>query len=194
MHELAVDSNDATKTNTDRQNVQAEFVKLQDEIKRITESAAKYNGGLLFDNTYAGLATQVGADSGQVISITLTNFSSGSAALVGGTAWSTVVTTAGTAVSTASDATTAITNLTNAINGIAKERAGIGAQQERFEKTRAGLLVYEDQIRTAESKIRSVDVARESSEMMKYQILSQIGTAMLAQANQLPAASVQLVG
>ena len=79
-------------------------------------------------------------------------------------------------------------------NLLAQTRADIGAQQERFEKTRTGLLSYEDQIRTSESKIRTIDTARESSDMMKYQILSQIGTAMLAQANQLPSSAVQLVG
>jgi len=192
MHSLAVDSGDATKTSTDRSNIQAEFSGLQAELTRITSNAAKFNNNAIFDSAgnFQGTATQIGADNGQVISIDIKGFSSG--LNITGATWGSVATDI--SVSLASTATNSQSVLANAINFIAQQRASIGAQQGRFEKTRSGLLSYEDQIRSAESKIRSVDTARESSEMMKYQILSQIGTAMLAQANQLPAAAVQLVG
>jgi len=55
-------------------------------------------------------------------------------------------------------------------------------------------LNYEDNIRSAESKIRDVDATRQSSELVKQQILSQVGSAMLAQANQLPGTVLQLLG
>ena len=77
---------------------------------------------------------------------------------------------------------------------MANSRATLGAQQSRLNHTQSGLMAYEDNLRTAESKIRDVDVAKESSEFAKYQILSQISNAMLSQANQLPSSAIQLLG
>ena len=179
MHELAIESNDATKTNADRQNIQAEFGALKEEIVRIVDSAAKFNGkGLLNGSTNA--ATQVGADSGQTITLNITNLS----AVVDGV----------TGVSTAASAAATITSLQTQIDNVGKARASVGGLQSRFEHTRSGLLTYEDNIRAAESKVRDVDMARESSEMSKNQILSQVGNAMLAQANQLSQGVLSLIG
>lgn len=198
MHELAVEANDGTKTETDRGNIQQEFAQLQEEIGRIGNSAAKFNGTALFDNTYAGSgkATQVGASHGQTLNIKLANLQSSSSVNVSSTgtvSWKTIMTAGSTRV-TSGAASDAIKNLKDAINFIAQTRAGIGGQQSRLENTRAGLLSYEDNLRDAESKIRDVDMASESAEMTKYQILSQIGNAMLAQANQLGQGVLQLIG
>jgi len=187
MHELSIESNDATKTSTDRANIQAEFGQLQAEIDRIVDggvnSAAKFNGNALLDGTIAG-ATQVGADSGQTIVLSspiLSNIVDGSIATVGD-------------ISTATHAASMITAVQSAVDKVSQERAKVGGLQSRFQHTRAGLLAYEDNIRSAESKIRDVDMARESSEMTKQQILSQVGNAMLTQANQLPSGIMQLLG
>jgi len=199
MHELAVEANDGTKTNTDRDNIQQEFSQLQSEIGRIGDQAAKFNDTMLFDTTYAaGKETQVGASEGQTLSISLANLLSSSGVDVNngvGTsvAWSQILDANSTLV-TSGHATSAIANLHSAINFIAQTRASIGGQQSRMEHTRAGLLSYEDNLRAAESKIRDVDMAHESAEMTKYQILSQIGNAMLAQANQLGQGVLQLIG
>jgi len=200
MHELAVEANDGTKTSSDRANIQQEFGQLQSEIKRIGDSAAKFNGSSLFDTTYsAGRSTQVGASSGQTLSITLANLQSSSTVNVNGTTgvgsvnWNQIL-DSGTTKVTSGSASTAITNIHSAINFIASKRASIGGQQSRMEHTRAGLLSYEDNLRAAESKVRDVDMARESSEMTKNQILSQVGNAMLAQANQLGGSVLQLIG
>jgi flagellin len=199
MHELAVDANDATKTATDKANIQTEFASLQQEVLRITNgssAAATYNGLALFGSTFAsGADVQVGADTGQVIQIQLADLTSASTqSMGGGLAWAEVLADAASCVSVATAASTALTKLSSAVGYIANVRASIGAQQGRFEKARAGLINYEDQIRAAENRIRTIDTARESSEMVKNQILTQIGTAILAQANQLPAQAVQLVG
>jgi flagellin len=179
MHELSIESNDATKTNTDRTNIQSEFSQLQSEINRVVGTAAKFNGkGLL--NGSVNADTQVGADSGQTIKLSITSALS-------------VLSGIGT-VSNAASAATQITKVQTAIDNVAKYRAQVGGLQSRFENTRAGLLTYEDNIRAAESKIRDVDMARESSEMTKQQILSQVGNAMLAQANQMPGSVLQLIG
>ncbi len=81
-----------------------------------------------------------------------------------------------------------------AIDFIANARAAMGAQQKRVENTREGLMTYEDNLRSAESKIRDVDMASESTEFSKNQVLVNAGTAMLAQANQLPSSVLRLLG
>jgi len=179
MHELAIESNDATKTDTDRQNIQAEFGQLSTEIERVVDGAAKFNGkGLLNGSTNS--ATQVGADSGQTITLQVTNLSAVVDGILG--------------VSTAASAGAAITSIQTQIDNVGKARASVGGLQSRFEHTRSGLLTYEDNIRAAESKVRDVDMARESSEMSKNQILSQVGNSMLAQANSLSQGVLSLIG
>ena len=81
-----------------------------------------------------------------------------------------------------------------AIDYIANARASMGAQQKRIESSREGLMTYEDNLRAAESKIRDVDMARESSEFAKYQILVNAGLSVLGQANQLPQSVLRLLG
>jgi len=196
MHELAIESNDATKSDTDRTNIQAEFGALMSEITRITESggAAKFNGKDLLDGDM-NTATQVGADSGQTITLQVTDLSG---IMAGTTVASSVLSTASTAnvttVSTAGKASIMISNLQTQIDDVGKARASVGGLQSRFEHTRSGLLTYEDNIRSAESKVRDVDMARESSEMSKNQILSQVGNSMLAQANSLSQGVLSLIG
>ncbi|MBN2704011.1 MAG: flagellin FliC, partial [Pontiellaceae bacterium] len=72
--------------------------------------------------------------------------------------------------------------------------ADIGAQINRLDQALQGLRSYQENISAAESRIRDVDVAAETAEMTKYQILQQVGTAMLAQANQLPSQVIKLLG
>ena len=81
-----------------------------------------------------------------------------------------------------------------AIDFIAQARASMGAQQKRIENTRDGLMTYQDNLTAAEDKIRSVDMARESTEFSKTQILVNSGLAVLGQANQLPQAVLRLLG
>ena len=74
----------------------------------------------------------------------------------------------------------------SAIDTISAQRAVFGAVQNRFEHSLANISIYQENLVAAESRIRDVDMAAETVEMTKNQILSQAGTAMLAQANQLP--------
>jgi flagellin len=183
MHELAIESNDATKTDTDRTNINAEFGQLQEEITRIVSTAAKFNGKNLLDGTM-NTATQVGADSGQTITLKVDSLASVTQ----------MISNASGGVATASAAVDQISKLQTQIDNVSKARASVGGLQSRFEHTRSGLLTYEDNIRAAESKVRDVDMARESSEMTKSQILTQVGNSMLAQANQLPQSVLKLLG
>ncbi len=165
---------------TDKDNIHKEFDALVSEIQRITGSdgdkttaAATFNGIALLASGDTNVV-QIGATSGQTLSVT------------GGTLGSTVD---GMQVST-----TTIASIDAAINTVAGTRASLGAQQVRLEHTAAGLTSYEDNLRSAESKIRDVDMARESSIFAKNQILTSAANAMLAQANQLPGSVLQLLG
>ena len=203
MHELSIEAGDASMTGSDRGNIQTEFAQLQSQLKDIGDKNAKFNGKNLFSSGFtaaAGATTQIGADAGQTMTITLVNLKSDTATSMGTNSWSTVLEntsiflSAGTQASALSGVDRSITRIQEAINFIANTRATVGGQMSRFEQTRSGLLTYEDNIRAAESKIRDVDMARESSEMAKHQILTQVGNAVLAQANQLPSGIVQLLG
>ncbi len=200
MAELAIGSNDGTKSSTDRSNLQEEYSQLQTEIRRITDgstAAAKYNGeALLQGNT---ITLQIGPDSGQSFtgaSLALTSNMSTVIGSVDGNnvKWSSILASNGMSISNLSAAGQVVGKINLCIDFISKNRAVIGAQQSRMTHTLEGLRNYEDNMRAAESRIRDVDVAKETTEFSKYQILTQIGTAMLAQANALPGGVMTLMG
>ncbi len=224
MSELSIAANDNTKNSADRANIQLEFSEMQNEISRITSkstAAAKYNGLYLFrggtgvavtsgDSVQSGnIEVQVGSDQNQTLTLnlkdlqvtntevigTVTNYAYDSSNAVTGSTrtavqWASLI----DSVKLSSTSSNAVGKLSLAIDHIADSRASIGAQQSRLQQTRSGLLAYEDNIRAAESKIRDIDMARESADFAKSQILMQIGNAMLAQANQIPAQAIQLIG
>ena len=221
MSELAVSSNDGTKTQTDRSNLQAEFEQMQAEIIRITSGSlarGKFNTKNLFDGQAHHV--QIGPDPGQWFcgeALDLDRFSSvnlgatkidfscgqfrlGSDVRVN---WSMIMAKGGTGVgetvngieiSTIAGASKATAFLALAVDHLSRQRAIVGAQASRLNHTLDGLRTYEENIRGAESQIRDADMALESTNFMKYQILSQVGTAMLAQANALPQSVMQLIG
>ncbi|RMD76612.1 MAG: flagellin [Lentisphaerae bacterium] len=223
MSELAVNANDGTKTPKDIENIQSEFSALQDEIVRITShssAAAKFNGLFLLrggsgqpdpvnDTVKSGSITvQIGADGDQKIKLDLANLEVTDTTVIGTVHTYTYSTNNNVTSSTHTQVTwasvidknsmsvtssNAISKITAAINYISNNRAKLGAQQARLEQTRSGLLAYEDNLRTAESKIRDIDIALESTEFTRGQILTQLGNAMLTQANQLPQAALQLI-
>ncbi|CCU80828.1 Flagellin protein FlaA [Halanaerobium saccharolyticum subsp. saccharolyticum DSM 6643] len=97
-------------------------------------------------------------------------------------------------VSTHDKATAAIEILDEAIGTVSAERSKLGAYQNRLDHTINNLSASEENITAAESRISDVDMAKEMMNMSKQQILSQAGTAMMAQANQLPQGVLQLLG
>jgi flagellin len=97
-------------------------------------------------------------------------------------------------INSTDNAEAAVTSVNDAIDFLSGKRADIGAEMKRMEHTLDGLRTYEENIGATESRIRDVDVAKETSEMSKYSILQQVGTAMLAQANQMPQGVLQLLG
>ncbi len=234
MSELAVASNDGTKTAVDRSNLQAEFAQMQEEIIRITSGSlarGKFNTKNLFQG--GSHTIQIGADPGQwfcgselrldrfadvFIGSAATAFSCGQFKLdangnpitnsndpnVQGLTrvnWSMVLAIGGQNgritgidISTAASAAKAGAFIALAVDYLSRQRAVIGAESSRLAHTLEGLRTYEENIRSAESQIRDVDMALESTNFAKFQILTQVGTAMLAQANALPQNVMQLIG
>lgn len=180
MAELAIEAQDGTMGINDIANINAEFVALSSEITDITTKKSKFNGVQLLDSSYS-TTTQVGADSGQTILIKV------------GSLTAMASTVAALSITNAVLANGAMTAIESAINEVSRVRAEAGGLQSRLDHTRAGLLSYEDNISAAESKIRDIDMARESSEMMKYQVLTQVGTSMMSQANQIPQQVLKLL-
>ena len=87
----------------------------------------------------------------------------------------------------------AIANITAAIQDVATERASLGASQSRLELAASTLMIEFENLEAAISRIRDVDVASESTQLAKYNILVQSGTAMLAQANQSAQSAMRLL-
>ena len=151
--------------------IQSEVDALSAEITRIGTSAV-FNGiNLLSANT--PVTFQVGANDNETIAISFSNL-----ATAVGTAYSNLATASLAAIDTAVDAVTAM-------------RSGFGAVQNRLEHALSVTGVYQENLTSAESRIRDVDMAEEMVTLTKNQILQQAGTAMLAQANQAPQAVLQ---
>jgi flagellin len=179
MRELAVQSANDTNTNTDRVQIQKEVSALTTELTRISDTT-EFNGKKLLDGTFTG-TFQIGANSGQTLSVSITDQD---AAALG---------VSGVDVSTQAGATSAITALDTAINSVSGTRADLGAVQNRLEHTVNNLNVASENLAASESRIRDTDMAKEMMSFTRAQILSQAGTAMLAQANQAPQGVLSLL-
>ncbi len=177
MSELAILAQDVTKTDSDRDLYDAEFATLG---KYIDDAATKdFNGVSLFD----GASLDVTTDSdGNTFGMTGVDLTSGS-----------YTTATGSSVADSSSAATALDNVKSAIDQLAVDRANVGANISRLTSTSEQLSVLAENISAANSRIKDVDVADESTTFAKYNILIQAGTAMLAQANATPQSALRLL-
>jgi len=182
MRELAVQSANATNSTTDQASLDAEFQQLGTEIGR-TISATKFNG-LAVLGANAGTQTfQVGANNGDTVAVVTTDMSTGT----------TIQTATAGGVASTGSATAALTNIDAALNTVNAERALYGAAQNRFEAVISSLQVASENQAAARSRIMDADFAAETANLSRAQILQQAGTAMVAQANQLPQQVLQLL-
>ena len=170
MSELAVSSQDTTKTDNDRAKYQAEFSTLQSYITDV--GGKDFNGVSLFSSTGINVTTDGDTAKFSMTGIDLTANASYTTA-TGGT----------TKIDTADNAATALTAVKGAIDRLATDRGNIGANISRLTMTSDQLGVLKQNLSAANSRITDVDVASESSQFARYNILVQAGTAMLAQAN-----------
>jgi flagellin len=162
----------------------AEFDKLADAIDSIATTTS-FNGTQLLDGT-SSLSFQVGSKAGQTVSVGLKDMQT--SALGSGTTIDSIDFT-----SSATAASDAIASIDAAINSVSSFRADLGAAQNQLEHTIANVNVAIENLSASESRIRDTDMASEMVEFTRAQILSQAGTAMLAQANQAPQGVLQLL-
>jgi flagellin len=191
MRELAVQAINSTNTSSDVNALNQEYTQLGSELSRII-SAVQFNGSTLFTNT-AGYDFQVGATSGQTITIASStlNFQSAaglSSVMAGSTATVSALTTSANSANAAN-----LTALDLAIDTVNAARAQLGAIQSRFEKTIDFLQTGIENQSAARGRIMDADFASETSNLTRVQILEQAGTAMIAQANQMPQSVLRLL-
>jgi flagellin len=177
MSELAMLATDATKSSSDLLLYDAEFQELGEFLDSVR--GKDFNGLSLFSATSKTATLDIG------VSVTLENSNLSTA--VYNTAFT------GSAISTAALAGTALTNIQAAITALASDQAKVGANMSRLENEFSALAVLKDNLGAARSRIIDVDVAEESANFARQQILVQSGTAMLAQANILPQAALRLI-
>ena len=182
MNELAVKAANGTNTTADRVAIQSEISALTSEISRVAEST-QFNTLDLLKGTF-NKAIQVGAANVEAQRINIK--------IDGMSATSLQVNTV--KVSTLEGARSAITAITTAIAKVSKQRSDLGAIQNRLEHTIANLDNVVENTTAAESQIRDTDMAKTMVEYTKNNILSQAGTAMLAQANQSTQNVLSLLG
>lgn len=188
MRELSVQSANQTLGTTERGYIQTEFGQLRNEINRIS-AVTEFNGQKLVDGSAsAGLSFQVGMQNtaNDRISMSITK-------LTTSTLGSTSLHIASASLSTATNARAALGAFDKAIEQLSTARAKVGAVQNRMQVTISNLAVAHENLSAANSRIRDVDVASETSQLTKSQILSQAGLAVLSQANQLPNSALSLL-
>jgi flagellin len=176
VRELAVQYKNGSLSASDRLAIQSEVNMLASEVERIG-STAQFNGIQLL-NVQQTISFQVGAQDGEII--TVSTISLGSSVPAG-------------VYALTANGTGDISEIDVAIDAISAQRAQFGAVQNRLDHTLKNLAVYQENLQASESRIRDVDMASEMVNFTKLQILQQSGTAMLAQANQLPQSVLQLL-
>ena len=182
MRELAVQSANATNSDSDRQNLDAEYQALAEEIKRNLAGAA-FNGTKLFA-TAAALTFQVGANAATTDQITINTQN-----LTGDNSIVEVIGAAGAdaaSIGTAAGASAALGKLDTMLATVNSKRAEFGAIQNRFEAVIQTLQVSAENQTAARSRIMDADFASETAALTRAQVLQQAGTSMLSQANSLP--------
>jgi flagellin len=187
MRELSIQAANASLGGTERGYIQTEFTQLSEEINRIS-SVTEFNGQKLLEGSAsAGLSFQIGIQNSanDRLAMSITN-------LATSTLGSTLKISAAS-LSTATNAKLAIGAFDKAIQQLSQARAKVGAIQNRMTVTVSNLANAQENLNAANSRIRDVDVASESSNLTKSQILSQAGLAVLAQANQLPQSALSLL-
>ena len=190
MRELAVQARNATNSSSDKDSLNKEFAQLQSEITRVL-GGTSFNGAHMLGADATAMVFQVGANTTSDDTITVTSEDM--------TANTDITTVTGTsavidATATAGAIAAVIDNIDTAINTINDQRATFGATQSRFDAVIANLQQAVENQSAARSRIVDADFATETSSMSRAQILQQAGTAMVAQANQLPQGVLQLLG
>ncbi|GHV74015.1 flagellin [Spirochaetia bacterium] len=195
LRELSVQSANGIYTDEDRMQIQVEVSQLVDEINRVA-SHAQYNGMNILTGSFAQnsavnrvMQLQVGANMDQNETIFIGTMTAQALGLQNPDG------DAGTiSIASPEEANQAIGSIDSALKLLSKQRADLGAYQNRFEMASEGIAVAAENLQASESRIRDADMATEMVAFTRDSILSQAGTAMLAQANMQTQSVLQLLG
>jgi flagellin len=194
LRELSVQSANGIYSDEDRLQIQVEVSQLVDEVNRIA-SHAQFNGMNLLTGAFSReegnrtMLLQVGANMDQNEQIFIGNMTASALGLqnVQGE-------DGNVSIATPEQANATIGTVDEALRQLSKQRADLGAYQNRFEMAAQGVAIASENLQAAESRIRDADMASEMVGFSKDSILSQAGTAMLAQANVRTQSVLQLLG
>jgi len=185
MRELGVQASNGSFTSTDRGYMDTEYTQLKQELVRI-QGSAKFNGKQLLQTTASSIIFQVGLSNTASDQLTVT---------FGGFALTSLVaSTNKLAGSTASSALASLSIIDNSMTNISTQRAKYGAAMNRLGVVTSSIQTMRLNISAANSRIRDVDVAEETSMLARNQVLAQAGVSVLSQANQIPSMAMSLLG
>ena len=195
MRELVVQAANGTNSNTEKAAIDKELTQLKSNIDQVSNSTS-FNGINLLTGSNKTLKLQIGANTSSTndalnvgSAFATTKYST----LVGGGSGygnAATVTTSGASIGSLQSF---IGNIDRALGAVSTRRAVIGAFQNRLESITSNLAVKVENISASESRIRNVDVAKESSNMTRLQILQQASVSVLSQANQAPQLALSLL-
>jgi flagellin len=195
LRELSVQSANGIYTEEDRMQIQVEVSQLVDEVNRIA-SHAQFNGMNIMTGAFARESStgrvmqfQVGANMDQNEQVFIGTMTAQALGLQSTQGDLGIIT-----IATPEDANMAIGTVDSALRQVSKQRADLGAYQNRFEMAAEGVAIAAENLQASESRIRDADMASEMVTYTKDQILSQAGNAMLAQANVRTQSVLQLLG
>ena len=195
LRELAVQSANGIYTDEDRMQIQVEVSQLVDEVNRIA-SHAQFNGMNMLTGAFARnsatnriMQFQVGANMDQNERVYIGTMTAQALGLQNAQGAEGII-----SIATPESANQAIGIVDNALKQVSKQRADLGAYQNRFEMAAKGVAIAAENMQASESRIRDADMASEMVTYTKNQILAQAGTAMLAQANMRTQSVLQLLG
>jgi len=196
MRELAVQVSSGTMTEADRDYLNAEYENLAEEIERIAQNT-QWNGGNILDGAANGtsstVAFQVGANGGQTIEVDFGDATNGASGIMHHVASARATISAGNGTSAISTGTSAINAIDLSLTALNSQRAAFGAAINQLTYAVDNLASVKVNAEASRSRIMDTDYAVETSELARSQIIQQAGTAMLAQANQLPQSVLTLL-
>ncbi len=177
ISELKTLSEDVTKSTSDKENYQTEFAALKSQLTSITNE--KFNDVAVFGSG-SSLAVKINETGSDSVNITVANLTSSVSTITG--------------AASLANASFTTAQITTALQSVATSRAQNGAEYSRLSFASEMLQANKQNLEAANSRIMDVDVAKESTQLARYSILVQSGTAMLAQANASSQIALRLLG
>jgi len=184
LRELAIQSSNGSVSNQDKDTLDEEFQSLVDEVDRIAKST-EFSGIKLLDGSSTSVSFQVGFGTTANIDTLAVSLEAADASTLDLDSLD---------IGSGGATTTAITNIDTAINNISSLRGTLGAVQNRLGSTINNLAIQVENLSAAESRIRDVDVAYETAQLTRNNILQSASISVLAQANAQPQSALSLLG